>query len=222
MAFDRIKKNAHVQSRCQMTQQLDVNKPQIFMCNLNNPVERWLLSVGWDHNNTKTGLSGWMQRLYRSLKAPDYDVSLLAFDARYNPVEIIYYDCAVNLSGSISHSCHNHLKPQGRANQAIALYPQQIDAQIQHLFVVVSGFSGRNLADLQRVYCLISNCKTGRVFASLSIDRLSAHHSLAILQLTRVGNGWQAMTLDHRMAAIRLEDIVQELRPLLMLREEPA
>lgn len=202
-----------------MTLLLETNKPHVFMCNLNNPVENWLMSVGWEQGPAGSGLAGVLERIGRFFRAPDFDVSLITFDGRHNPVGFIYYDCVVSLDGSISHSCYNNIKPKGRANQALLYYPQRINPQIQSMILTVSGFSGANLKDLDRIYCQLTNRKTGRDFAVLNIEHLSQHPSIAILLLERLNNGWQVTALDHRMKSARLPDMVEELKPVLLMRD---
>lgn len=180
------------------------------MYDLNNPIERWALSVGCKVNQKE----GFWGRFFSNFVRQELDVGLITFDEKMNALEYIYYDCLESRDQSISHSLRGHYRVKRGDFQAILVCPQSVDVRVKKMILVVSAFSGGCFKNIASLHCGVINTYNQSNIAFMDIDDIGAHGSVAIAQFDRVELGWHITSIDHRLKETKLPLIVRELRCL--------
>lgn len=122
----------------------------------------------------------------------DLDASVICLDARYQPLEIVYYGCLQSKNRSIRHSGDEREGDEVGDDESIQVDLEHVDPRVQYLGFVINSYSGQSLNCVSNARCRFYNAQTRHEIASfnMSSDRRLNCTAMLMILLYRVGTDW--------------------------------
>lgn len=143
------------------------------------------LGLGWDP--VKSGL---FSKLLGKSDDIDLDASCIMFDAKLEPLDLVWFQQLKSKDGSIRHSGDNRTGEGEGDDESIYVDLTALPSSVVHLVFTVNSFTGENFSRIQNAYCRILNAGKNEELARFNLSEQGNHTGVVMASLSRTGSGW--------------------------------
>ncbi|WP_327071526.1 TerD family protein [Kitasatospora sp. NBC_01250] len=124
----------------------------------------------------------------------DLDASCIAFDARRERLETVWFMKLNVFNGAIQHTGDNLTGGGTGDDEAIDVHLDGLPPEVVGLAFVVNSFSGQRFTDVRDAYCRLLDATTGEELVRFDLTNAEPHTGVVMCKLVRQLSGEWVMT----------------------------
>ncbi|MFF7634436.1 TerD family protein [Kitasatospora sp. NPDC008050] len=124
----------------------------------------------------------------------DLDASCIAFDARRERLETVWFMKLNVFNGAIQHTGDNLTGGGSGDDEAIDVHLDGLPPEVVGLAFVVNSFSGQRFTDVRDAYCRLLDVTTGEELVRFDLTNAEPHTGVVMCKLVRQLSGEWVMT----------------------------
>lgn len=163
------------------------------------------LGVGWDMARAGGLLGGLFGGGNNSI---DLDASCIAFDARRDAVDSVWFGQLESRDGCIRHSGDNLTGEGDGDDESISIDLQRLSAGVETLVLTVNSFRGQTFDKVANAFARVVDNRTGRELARFDISDSGPHTGIVLASVSRTGGEWVFKAIGERAGGRTVQDLV--------------
>ncbi|MFI9271710.1 TerD family protein [Kitasatospora sp. NPDC052896] len=146
----------------------------------------------------------------------DLDASCIAFDARRERLETVWFMKLNVFNGAIQHTGDNLTGAGSGDDEAIDVHLDGLPPEVCGLVFVVNSFSGQKFTEIANAYCRLIDSRTGNELVRFDLTNAEPHTGVVMCKLVRQYAGeWVMTALGEYVDAKTARGMVQPSAALL-------
>ena len=173
------------------------------------PLTRVHMGLGWDAAKVR-GFFGKVKE-----QDIDLDASCLAYDARGQLVDQVWFSQLRSKDGAITHTGDNRTGAGDGDDESIIVDLSAVNPAIVTLVFVVNSYSGEDFGQIENAFCRLVDLAGGAEIARYDLSGGGAHTAQIMAKLTRNGTEWAMKAIGDRTKGRTIQDMLPAVAAVL-------